>query len=278
MKIKIKAKSFKLKTISSFIKKNYFLLIFIGCVGFVGLVAFYKLFISKPTYVYVKVKVGQGMWWATTQKPSLWFVKAIEQAKEQKDLAGKPLVKVLNVSYYPYYGSSQYDVYVTAKLKVSNVSGKGTYNFNRETIGVSSPIDFEFPTIQYSGTITEMSQQPIKESYIEKTIYLAKKYAYPWEFDSIQVGDMLTNGNRTLFQITDKAKGETNEALVNETGKLISTDIETYQYIIIQAKVQLKKIDNQLIYGEEYSIAPGRSFGFTTNHISLNDYFVTKVE
>lgn len=119
----IKAKSSKPKAvsslthvISSFIKQNYFLLIFVGCIGFAGVVAFYKLFIVKPTYVYVKVKVGQGMWWVSTQKPSAWFVKAIQEAKEQKDLTGKPLATVLAVSYYPYTlsqaMSGQYDVYL----------------------------------------------------------------------------------------------------------------------------------------------------------------------
>ena len=177
MDIELKAKRFKLKNIITFIKKNYFLIIFAGCIGFVGVVAFYKLFISKPTYVYAKVKVGQGLWWATTQRPSLWFVRAIEQANEQKELTGKTLAKILNVTYYPYYGSGQYETYITAQLKVSKVGGTGTYNFNRETIGVSSSIDLEFSNVQFSGTIIDLSETPIKDSYVEKTIYLTKKYS-----------------------------------------------------------------------------------------------------
>lgn len=278
MKVNLQTKKLTRKKIVTLIKENYFLLIFIGCIGFVGAVAFYKLFISKPTYVYAKIKVGQGMWWASTQRPSIWFVNAIEEARVQKDLTGKPLVEVLSVSYYPWYGSSQYDVYVTAKLKVSKVSGKGTYNFNRETIGVSSPIDLEFPNIQYSGTITELSSQPLNESYSEKIIYLSKKYTYPWEYDEIQIGDKFKNGNKIIFQILDKAKGETNEVLTNDFGNLVSTDAETYRYIIIKAKINVKMESNQLVYGEEYIISPGRSLGFTTEHSTLNDYMISKVE
>ncbi|MCX6732684.1 MAG: hypothetical protein NTV98_04045 [Candidatus Roizmanbacteria bacterium] len=266
------------KNLLFFLKKNYFLLIFAGCIGFVGLFAFYKIFISKPTYIYVKVKVGQGLWWASTQRPNIWLVRAIEQAKEKKDITGKPLIKILNVSYYPYYGSGQYEVYVTARIMVSMVGSTNTYNFNRETIGISSPIDFELPNTQFSGTIIDMSDQPIKENNVEKIIYLTKKYTYPWEFDEIELGDSFSNGKQIIFEILDKAKGETNEVLTNEIGKLISTDSETYRYIIIKAKIQVKEIDNKLFFAEELTISPGRGLGFITDHSTLNDYFVSKVE
>ena len=278
MDIELKAKRFKLKNIITFIKKNYFLIIFAGCIGFVGVVAFYKLFISKPTYVYAKVKVGQGLWWATTQRPSLWFVRAIEQANEQKELTGKTLAKILNVTYYPYYGSGQYETYITAQLKVSKVGGTGTYNFNRETIGVSSSIDLEFSNVQFSGTIIDLSETPIKDSYVEKTIYLTKKYSYPWEYDQIQLGDSLSNGKKKIFEVVDKAKGDTNEMFFNDLGKLVSTESETYRYIIIKAKVQVKNIDGQYIFGEEYVLSSGRSIPVVTNNLTLNDYTISKIE
>ena len=278
MDIELKAKRFKLKNIITFIKKNYFLIIFAGCIGFVGVVAFYKLFISKPTYVYAKVKVGQGLWWATTQRPSLWCVRAIEQANEQKELTGKTLAKILNVTYYPYYGSGQYETYITAQLKVSKVGGTGTYNFNRETIGVSSSIDLEFSNVQFSGTIIDLSETPIKDSYVEKTIYLTKKYSYPWEYDQIQLGDSLSNGKKKIFEVVDKAKGDTNEMFFNDLGKLVSTESETYRYIIIKAKVQVKNIDGQYIFGEEYVLSSGRSIPVVTNNLTLNDYTISKIE
>ena len=278
MDIELKAKRFKLKNIITFIKKNYFLIIFAGCIGFVGVVAFYKLFISKPTYVYAKVKVGQGLWWATTQRPSLWFVRAIEQANEQKELTGKTLAKILNVTYYPYYGSGQYETYITAQLKVSKVGGTGTYNFNRETIGVSSSIDLEFSNVQFSGTIIDLSETPIKDSYVEKTIYLTKKYSYPWEYDQIQLGDSLSNGKKKIFEVVDKAKGDTNEMFFNDLGKLVSTESETYRYIIIKAKVQVKNIDGQYIFGEEYVLSSGRRIPVVTNNLTLNDYTISKIE
>jgi len=273
----LKSKS-KLNIPFSFLKKYYLFLIFVGCVGFVGVISIYRLFVMKPTYVYVKVKVGQGMWWASTQRPSLWFVKAIQQAKEQKDLTGTPLATMVNISYYPYYGTGQYDTYATLRLKVSKMGSTGNYSFNRETIGVSSPIDLEFPNVQFSGTIIELSTQPIIESYVEKTIFLTKKYSYPWEYDVIQIGDSISNGKDTVLQIVDKAKGDTNEVFLNDQGKLTSTEVESYRYIVIQAKIKVKKAGNQLLYGEETVVSPGRTFGIITDGVTLSDYVIAKVQ
>lgn len=276
MKQKLETWNLKRETFLSFLKKHYFLLILVGCIGFVGLTAFYKIFISKPTYIYAKVKVGQGLWWATTQKPSSWYVQAIQNAGEQHDLIGTAKATLLNTVYYPSWTNGQYDVYTTLRLKVSK--GASGYIFNRETIGVSTPIDLEFPTVQFSGTVVALGRQPFHEQYEDKIVYLSKKYAYPWEYDQIQIGDSFSNGQDTIFKLLDKAKGETNEVLFNDQGKLISSETETYRYIIVKAKIKVKKAGGEYIFGEEYSLTPGRNIPLVTNNLSYNDYIITKVD
>src|SRR3990167_8185822 len=149
------------KKLWNFTVTNYFISIFIACIAFVGVVSIYKLFFVKPTFVYAKVKVGQGLWWATTQKPNLWFVKNIKKGDAQTDFVGELTAEILSVHYYPTVSPNQYDVYLTMKLKVSGNKKTGKYNFNRSTIGVGAPIDLEFPSTQFSGTITDLSVKPI---------------------------------------------------------------------------------------------------------------------
>jgi len=266
------------KSFISFIKKYYFILIIIGCVGFVGIVSTYKLYIQKPTYVYVKIRVGQGYWWSSTARPSLWYIRAIREAKEEKDLVGNTVAKILRVSYYPYYGSSQFETFVTLQLKVSKVGHKGTYNFKRETIGVSGPIDLEFSNVQISGTIIALSDKPIVSRLTERTVYLTKKYAYPWEYDEIKIGDYLNDGNGIVVEILDKAKGDTNEVFVNEQGKLVNSESETYRYISLKVKLRGREEVGRFIYGEETIVTPGRGIGFITNGFVFNDYYVARVE
>lgn len=268
----------RLKSFISFIKKYYFILIIIGCVGFVGIVSTYKLYIQKPTYVYVKIRVGQGYWWSSTARPSLWYIRAIREAKEEKDLVGNTVAKILRVSYYPYYGTSQFETYVTLQLKVSKMGNKGTYNFKRETIGVSGPIDLEFSNVQISGTIIALSDKPIVPRLTEKTVYLTKKYAYPWEYDEIKIGDYLDDGNGIVVEILDKAKGDTNEVLVNDLGRIVNSETETYRYIILKVRLIGREEAGRFIYGEEIIIAPGRGMDFITNGFVFNGYFVAQVE
>lgn len=266
------------KDISTVIKKNLLILVIVSCVGFVGLVSIYRTFFQEPTYIYVRVKVGQGYWWASTQKPSMWYVRAIQTAKEERDLKGEPIAQILRVAYYPWYGSNTFDIYVTLKLKVTKVGNKKAYNFKRDTIAVSTPIDLEFPTVHFSGTITALSEKPFEQNLTDKTVYLTKKYTYPWEYDAIQIGDFFNDGNSNVVEVLEKAKGDTTEVYVSELGKLLTTESETYRYIHLKVKMRLRPQNDQWLYGEEIIVSPGRVIGFVTNNFTFNDYAVSKIE
>lgn len=266
------------------VKKNYFLLIFVGCIGFVGMVVFYKLFVSKPTYIYAKVKVGQGAWWANTQKPNLWFVRAISQAKEQKDITGTQMITIINVDYYPYIFSqilsnqlpNQYDIYVTMKLKVSSTGAKKTYNFNRETIGVSSPINLEFPNVQFSGTVIALDDKPFKEIYEEKIVYLTKRIPLPWEYEQITVGDSQMRDGTEIFKVLDKSYEDESVITLVQNGILTNSLMNSFS---VKARIRVKKEGNEYVFGEEYVVAPGRILqGVEIKDFTFIDYYITKIE
>jgi hypothetical protein len=265
------------KKIIRFLIDNYFLSIFFACIAFVALVSFYKLFISKPTYVYVKVKVGQGLWWASTQKPSIWFVKNFQKGDQELDLTGRPIAEILSVRYYPWWGSNQYDVYLLMKLKVSKM-GSGKYNFKRSAIGVGAPVDFEFPKVQFSATITELSEKPIKESYQEKIIYISKPFAYPWEYDSIKIGDKYFDGQENVAEVLEKQTTDEANVLVPYKSIIPQSFFQTRQQIIIKLKLKGQIKDNQFVFAEEQIIAPGKTINLATQNFQFQDYLVAKVE
>jgi hypothetical protein len=262
----------------TFIADNYFILIFLTCIAFVSVVAFYKLFISKPHYVYARVKVGQGLWWASTQKPSYWMVKGFKKGEQSLDLTGKPTVTIEEVRYYPYSNTNQYDIYLTLKLMVSSLGKSGKYNFNRSTIGIGAPIDLEFPDIQVSGTIINLSPSPFKDQYIEKTIYLANRYAYSWDYDNVKIGDSYFDGVDKVFEIIDKSEGGMSQILTSDRGRYDPTTQDVRKYTVIKARVKVKKVDGQYIFGEEQVIANGKTFNMATPNFSFVDYMISKVE
>ncbi|MFN4212720.1 MAG: hypothetical protein ACK4FL_02020 [Microgenomates group bacterium] len=274
--------SFKktLKKLYRFAIDNYFIAIFLASIAFVAVVSIYKLFFVKPTYVYVKVKMGQGLWWASTQKPSLWFIESIKKAKNEpeKDLVGKPQAQILSIRYYPWWGSNQYDVYLMMKLKVSKLGKTGKYNFKRSSIGIGSPVDFEFPSLQFSGTVIALSEKPIKEKFIQKTIILTKKNANPWEYESIKLGDSYFDGEEKVFEVLEKSAKDTQTITSDSFGNYPIDSPELKKYIFVKARVLVKQKGSKLLFGEEQVIASGKTINISTDNFQFADYLVAKVE
>lgn len=272
-----------LKRFWKFIIDNYFISVFLAAIAFVTVFSIYILFFAKPMYIYAKVKVGQGLWWATTAKPNIWFVKAIKKGDIETDLMGKPIAEILSVRYYPWDSSNQYDVYIVLKLRVTGNKKTGKYNFNRSTIGIGAPIDLEFPLSQFSGTIVDLSGKPFKEKFIEKTIYLAKGNGYYKDFsfpyENIIIGDKYFDGVDYIFEVIDKKLQKQIWAVTNSsTGQLIERDAETSQQIIVKAKIKVKEINKQLVYGEDQIVALNRTINIQTTGVPIGDYLITGIE
>jgi len=267
-----------LKKLYRFCLDNYFIIIFLACIGFVGLVSFYKLFISKPTFVYVRVKMGQGLWWASTQKPSLWFVKNIKKGDVQTDLLGKPIAEILSVRYYPTYLANQYDVYLTMKLQVSGNKKTGKYNFNRSSIGVGAPVDFEFPSSQFSGTIVDLTSLPIKDKYIDKVVYLSKPFAYVWEYDGIKIGDKFFDGEENVIEVLDKSAGETMSLSSSYKSIIDQSFSQTRRDVMVKVKIKGKIADDKFVFGNDQVVALGKYIYLSTDNFNFTDYIVAGVE
>ena len=120
-------------------KYSFFILVsLIFLSAFVVVVA--KAVFTDNTYVYAKIKVSQGLWWANTARPSLWIANSIKKGDKEQGLGGNPLVEVQTVRYYPIssqnaiYQEPQYDVYLTVKMKVQYNKNTDSYSFKRELL------------------------------------------------------------------------------------------------------------------------------------------------
>ena len=282
-----------LKKIRKFAKKNYFITAFFAIILFVGVISLYKLFATKPTYIYTKVKIGQGLWWASTAKPGIWLAGAIKKGDTETSILGGKSVEVLNVRYYPYYSSmaaDQFDVYLTLKLRVSHNKKTNQYLFKRTAVSVGSPIELELTSAQVDGTVVELAGEPFEEKYLEKTVYLTKRSAYAWEFDAIKVGDKYFDGENTVFEILDKSSSDKLSFSADKFS--ISSSIpsienlyftypiipETRKYITVKAKILVKEKNNQLVFAEEQVIRPGKLINLSTPNFVFTDFVVGKIE
>lgn len=267
-----------LKKLLKFLIKNYFLTIFFLCIAFVGVFSLYKLKGTKPQFVYVKVRLGQGLWWTGGARPNIWFVNALKSANVEKDLLGTPIAQIISVRYYPYFSSDQYDVYLYLKLKVSKRGNPPKYLFKRSTLGVSSPIELEFPAVQATGTIIALSDQAIEENRVEKEITLTKFLQYPWEYQAIRIGDKFNDGQEDVFTVTDKNMASLSSLGLDILSISGSKIARSQQYAVVKAKIKVREENGQYIYGEDQRITIGKTINLSTPEFTFADYTVGEIK
>lgn len=250
-----------MKKLFHFIKKNYFLLTFASIIFFVSLLSVYRIYVVKPTYIYVKVKLGQGLWWASTSQPPLWIINSITKDKKEN----QTIAQIIKVNYYPYFTTGinnqfidQFDVYLYLRLKVTK-NNKSFY-FNRSVITVGTPIDLEFLNTQISGTVISLSDKPLIDKYINKIVFLIKKDPFLWEYEAIKIGDYYFDGENKVFEIVDKEMSENEDVLT------------------VKAKIKVKEINNQLIFANEKFFNIGKNINIITNNFNFNNYIISKID
>jgi hypothetical protein len=206
-------------------------------------------------------------------------VRALQEAKSEKDYSGNTEAEIQRIIYYQYSGSSTYDVYLDMKLEVSKLDKAGKYSFKRSTIGVAAPVDFEFNNIQFSGTIIKLSERPLpREQYTVKTVTLTKRNAFPWEYDAIRVGDIAHNGEVGVLEVLGKDSIDTATITQDAYGNLVPAANTPGKYITVVMKMKGKMVNDTFVFGEEQVIAPGKDLSLDTRNFIFSNFVVTKVE
>jgi len=265
------------KKLTKFAFDNYLISAFIAIVLFVIFVTGIKILTTEENYIYAKVKVSQGLWWANTNRPNLWLANAINKGDKEGSLTGKPIAEILEARVYPWFSSDQYDIFITAKLKVDKNKRTGKYSYKRSQIAVGSPIDFEFPLAQFSATVMAISDKPFEDNYIEKIVTLRKDLATPSEATSIQVGDTLFDGENTVFEIMDKSVVNS-YSLYSSLGNNYPLESERKVNIAITTKILVKSQNGNLIFGEEQVVKPGATIRLSTPNFFFDGYQVERVK
>ena len=271
-----------IKKIYKLVRKHYIIGIFAvaGLVALIGTLS--RVFVPKPEYVYVKVRMGQGLWWAGTRKPNVWFTTALEKGEKEYNILGKPTSEITEVRYYPYKDSSSddtfYNIFLTVKL-VANVSRKTEIiNYRKYSLVVGAPIEFEFPSSQITGTIIDISKEPFKEERVEKIIYIAKRFAYPWEYEGIKIGDKYFDGEEVVFEVLEKTQKEIFLIAPDAFGNMTSSQVEPGRYVVVKAKIKAVKKGDKLVFGEEQLLIPGSPLTVSTSGFDFDGYHIGKVE
>jgi len=266
-----------IKKIINFVRKNIIIAAFLALILFSFSTFVYRLSFKKLTFIYAKVKLGQGLWWNAPSKPMFWMFSSIKKFDSEIDLLGKPIAQVQSIRYYPWYGGDQYDVILNIKFKVNKDNKTKEYNYKRYALRIGSPVELKLPNVYVTGTIIELSEKEFKDKYIDKTILLTKKNAYPWEYDIIKVGDTYFDGEETVLTILDKKTTSTYVLSGDTMGNYTGNSLEQKQYTTVKVKIKVKEKDGLLMYGEDHQIRPGREVSISTPNVSFNGFMVSEI-
>lgn len=262
-----------------FIKNNQIISISILFIFLALSISSIKIFNPNTDTVYVKVKVSQGLWWANSRRPNIWYVQSLKKGDVEYDTLLKPSATIEKVTYYPYPSEdieSQYDVYLDVKLKADKNNKQ--YKYNRSPITTGSPIDLEFSSTLVTGTVIKFDTKPFNPILEEKIVYLQKKGSYPAEYDEIEIGDTFFDGENIAFEILDKSFRNTSYITSDLYGNYTADRYINAKFITLKTKMLLQKTNLGYIYGEETAINPGAGLYIETPKHSYANYFVSKVE
>lgn len=272
-----------IKKAVNLIKKNYFISIIL-IIGSLTLVfALYKNILVKSDFVYARIAINYPE--SYYLKPDIWLVSSLKKGDFQQSLLGQPEAEILDKTYYPSQNDiTQFNIFLDLKLQANYNKNSGEYSFQRSTIAVGSPITLDFPSSHVTGTILYLGKNPIKETYVQKTVYLVLiggyKKSSPYFYNSIAIGDKYFDGNRNVFEIIDKKLEKNVFAVTNNlTGLVSEGETDTTQDIIVTTKMNLLEKNNLLVFGQNQVVSIGNKLNLSTNGgLSLNDFAISKIE
>lgn len=263
------------KTIFNSLKRNFIITIIVLVLFIVGVIILSKLIMGKDETVYVRVKVSQGLWWASTLKPSYWMVNSVKNGDKEINLTGKPVIEVLEVRSYPvnYIPSGQYDTYLDLKMLVDKNTNTGIYIYKRSPLQIGSAIDFQLSKVAISGTVIELSDKPIFATREKKIISLKKRAMKLSDYESIQIGESYFDGEETILKILDKSYSD---SYANYTG--INFPIESEKPIDIDLTLEIKlRNQNGVYFYNDIPMKIGRELYLETTTNVLDNYILTDI-
>ncbi len=278
-----------LKKIFKKLTYHYVIVIFVVVISIITSYSVYKVFFTSSSTIYVRIKFGQGLWWASTSKPNIWFINAIKKGEKEYDLFGKSSAELVEIRYYPAQDSDQqvknntgYDIFLTLKLNANFNKKINKFMYKRAIINVGSPIEVELSSVHVTGTVIAIDTKNFQDKYVDKTVLLVYQqgfYAdYPYLYDSIIIGSKYFDGVDNVFEILDKKIQENIISVPDSRGNLLTQPMNTIQNIVVKAKLRVKEKNGQLFYAEEQPIRVGSTLFLTTPTHMFNEYTVSQIE
>jgi len=269
-------------------KLPWLTLLFILIPVLIAIFAVFKLVNTNETTVYAKIKIAQGYWWAATKDPNIWIADNVKKGDQEIGFFNQPVAEIEDVRYYPSYpetpGETRYAVTLTAKLKAGYNNSNKRYSFKRADLTVGSPIEIDTSKTLITGVVTELSDHPFEDNYVEKEVTLTKDDAYIWKYDRIKVGTKYFDGTDNVLEIVGKRiLGSTtsySNTVYNSSlyQKFSQSAVDKKYKIAVDAKIKVLQKGDKLVYGNEKVVQEGAEFPISEADSQVQDFYITAIK
>ncbi len=234
---------------------------------------------QKPTHTYyLTLKLDRGFWWTSTQNNPPSLLDNLTFNLSTHDLPKKNIITLVSKKIYPNLTSSgiKYNAYVILQLNTPKDIKKTKLFFNRQHIAIGEPLEIKFNNIVLSGSIINISTHPSSNTQ-EYNIILTKKNAYPWELESIKLGNAFFDGQQEVLSIKNKSCLSTKTITSDTYGNYLPQIQNSMCYLTVKGTITLEKHNQILTFGPEQGISPGITVSLPTTNGFLTDFTIADI-
>lgn len=212
----------------------------------------YQVYFVQPTYVTVKIKGSPGNWWWVTPRPPDWLAESVDVGDKEYNAMNRATAEILNVTVYDAGGPTK-DVYLTAKLEVRHNKRTNKYRYKGEPLEIGGPISLSLTKTFFPGMVVAIyDDMAVEKQYVEKSVKVRHNGRWPYEYDSIVIGDTIKDGQGIVIaEITEKYREPALREGMTSNGQFTKTVSPIYQDFYITLKLQVEQKGEELVFREE---------------------------
>lgn len=239
----------------------------------------YQIYVQKPTYVTVRIKGSPGNWWWVTPRPPDWLANSVHVGDKEFNATNRAIAEVLAIDTYDAGGPTK-DIYVTTKLDVRYNAQTKKYRYKGEPLEIGGPISLSLGSTFFPGMVVGISGIGSKpKQYTDITVQVRYRDRWPYEFDAIQVGESISDGdNHMIAQVVSKTRSPALREVETLSGQVVKGFSPVLDDFYVTLKLRVETRDEQYVYREEQYVKVGNQLWLLFPHYNISGAYITSIE
>jgi hypothetical protein len=238
----------------------------------------YQIYFDKPQYVVVRIKGSPGNWWWVTPRPPDWLAESVKVGDAEYNAMNHPTATVMNVDVYDAGGNTK-DVYLTTKIEAKYNKRTQKYTYKGEPLQIGGPISLDLKSTFFPGMVVEIGDAAAHKKYIDKTVKVRYYSRWPFEFDSIKIGDKIYDGEGNIIaEIMDKQAMPAEKEEVTTSGQIVRSLSPVYDDFFITINLKVEQKNDGFVFREDQYLKVGNGVWILFPHYNFSGAIIYEMD